>query len=167
MVLCVQERDGLFMLAFAHPAEAVSWAVLLQLALLRYLILVRLHGATFILQVKLREGPGAKEFLNSVAGLQTKRTIVVYPACLACRLLLPLLAGGGRHHAGPHCNRLMCRLDWSEDVLTLPPTAERFNPVDGSLLFRGLSAKAGIFEGEMSKITPHTTSGKAQYSQPV
>ena len=47
------------------------------------------------------------------------------------------------------------------------PTAERFNPVDGSLLFRGLSAKTGIFEGEMSKIMPHTTSGKAQYLQPI
>eukprot|EP00891_Asterochloris_glomerata_P007201 jgi/Astpho2/7201/Aster-01519 len=58
-------------------------------------------------------------------------------------------------------------LDWGEDVLTLLPTSERFNPVDGSLLFRGLSAKAGIFEGEMSKITPHTTSGMARYLRPV
>lgn len=38
----VHERDGLFMLAFADPADAVTWAVLLQLALLRYLVLVSL-----------------------------------------------------------------------------------------------------------------------------
>ena len=46
-------------------------------------------------------------------------------------------------------------------MLTLAPMAERYNPADGTLLFRGLSAKTGIFEGDMTKIVPHTTSGKA------
>ena len=80
-------------------------------------------------------------------------------ACLAGRLILPQAASDGRNHAGPQCSKLTCRLDWGEDVLTLMPTAERFNPVDGSLLFRGLSAKTGIFEGEMSKIMPHLRQG--------
>ena len=48
VVLCVQERDGLFMLAFADPADAVTWAVLLQLALLRYLIFASLLGTTVL-----------------------------------------------------------------------------------------------------------------------
>ena len=46
-------------------------------------------------------------------------------------------------------------------MLTLAPMAERFSPADGTLLFRGLSAKTGIFEGDMTKIVPHTISGKA------
>ena len=35
VVMPLQERDGVFMVAFADPSDAVSWAVLLQLALLR------------------------------------------------------------------------------------------------------------------------------------
>ncbi len=80
---------------------------------------------------------------------------------------LPLVAVSHKVSCRPQCSGLTCRLDWGEDVLTLLPTSERFNPVDGSLLFRGLSAKAGIFEGEMSKIIPHTTSGMARYLWPV
>ena len=66
-----------------------------------------------------------------------------------------------RNNPGLHSQCTYCRLDWGDDVLTLPALAERFNPADGTLLFRGLSAKTGIFEGNMTKIVPHTTSGKA------
>ena len=55
-LLCMQERDGVFMLAFADPADAITWAVLLQLALLRYLIFARLPWRNnLVLKVKLRD----------------------------------------------------------------------------------------------------------------
>ena len=68
---------------------------------------------------------------------------------------------GRKNDLGLHLAWTCCRLDWGDDVLTLAPMAERFDPTDGTLLFRGLSAKTGIFEGDMTKIVPHTTSGKA------
>ena len=52
-----------------------------------------------------------------------------------------------------------CRLTWGEGLLGLVPTQEERSPVTGQLLFRGLSAKVGIFHGPIVKLCPHSTTG--------
>jgi len=44
-------------------------------------------------------------------------------------------------------------------LLGLAPTQEERSPVTGQLLFRGLSAKVGIFHGPIVKLCPHSTTG--------
>ena len=51
------------------------------------------------------------------------------------------------------------RLPWGEGLLGLAPTQEERSPVTGQLLFRGLSAKVGIFHGPIVKLCPHSTTG--------
>jgi len=58
------------------------------------------------------------------------------------------------HHACGHC-----RLPWGEGLLGLAPTQEERSPVTGQLLFRGLSARVGIFHGPIVKLCPHSTTG--------
>ena len=55
-----------------------------------------------------------------------------------------------------------CRLPWGEGLLGLGPTQEDRSPVTGQLLFRGLSAKVGIFHGPIVKLCPHSTTGEHQ-----
>ena len=54
------------------------------------------------------------------------------------------------------------RLPWGEGLLGLAPTQEDRSPVTGQLLFRGLSAKVGIFHGPIVKLCPHSTTGDHQ-----
>jgi len=58
------------------------------------------------------------------------------------------------HHACGHC-----RLPWGEGLLGLAPTQEERSAVTGQLLFRGLSARVGIFHGPIVKLCPHSTTG--------
>lgn len=55
-----------------------------------------------------------------------------------------------------------CRLPWGEGLLGLAPTQEERSPVTGQLLFRGLSARVGIFHGAIVKLCPHSTTGTPQ-----
>ncbi|DBA88293.1 TPA: hypothetical protein ACH3X1_016534 [Trebouxia sp. C0004] len=57
----------------------------------------------------------------------------------------------------------LLRLPWGEGLLGLAPTQEERSPVTGQLLFRGLSAKVGIFHGPIVKLCPHSTTGRADY----
>ncbi|DBA81177.1 TPA: hypothetical protein ACH3X2_006995 [Trebouxia sp. C0005] len=57
----------------------------------------------------------------------------------------------------------LLRLPWGEGLLGLAPTQEERSPVTGQLLFRGLSARVGIFHGPIVKLCPHSTTGRADY----
>ncbi|KAK9869016.1 hypothetical protein WJX84_000276 [Apatococcus fuscideae] len=84
-----QEKEGLFMMAFATPVSALEWALTLQLAL--------------------------------------------------------------------------TKVAWPEELLATEIGRLVKDPSTGSILFAGLRAKCSIFHGTMSKIVPHTTTGRADY----
>ncbi|KAK9834379.1 hypothetical protein WJX74_000198 [Apatococcus lobatus] len=56
----------------------------------------------------------------------------------------------------------LLRCDWDEALESLPETCSQFGD-DGELLFKGLSAEVGIYEGQMAKVCPHTTTGRTDY----
>ena len=62
----------------------------------------------------------------------------------------------------PACLAWACRCDWDEALEGLPETCSQYGD-DGELLFKGLSAEVGIYEGQMAKVCPHTTTGRADY----
>ena len=99
-MLCVQERDGLFMLAFAHPGDAVTWAVLLQLALLRYLMFASLLGAT----VSSSSKSARRMTLEPESFLISAWRLCLEDRSGVCGSMLPQVADDGRYHAGPHCS---------------------------------------------------------------
>lgn len=57
------------------------------------------------------------------------------------------------------CN--MVRVHWSEALLSLAPTHEELSSA-GQVLFRGLSAKIGIFHGLIARLSPHGVTGVVQ-----
>ncbi len=54
----------------------------------------------------------------------------------------------------------MNRVTWPEDLLATDIGRLIKDPVTDSVLLAGVRAKCGIFHGTMSKIVPHTTTGK-------
>ena len=60
------------------------------------------------------------------------------------------------------CLAWTCRCDWDEALEALPETCSQYGD-DGELLFKGLAAEVGIYEGQMAKVCPHTTTGRADY----
>ncbi len=52
------------------------------------------------------------------------------------------------------------RVTWPDELLATDIGKMIKDPVTGGILFAGLRAKCSIFHGPMSKIVPHTTTGK-------
>ena len=56
---------------------------------------------------------------------------------------------------------LLLRVAWPDELLATEIGRLIKDPVSGSILFAGLRAKCSIFQGPMSKIVPHTTTGES------
>ena len=54
---------------------------------------------------------------------------------------------------------------WSDDTLNLSP-CQPVHGDDGQVLFMGPRVKVGIYEGQPTRICPHTTTGRADYFGP-
>ncbi len=57
-------------------------------------------------------------------------------------------------------------MHWREDVLTLPHCQAQVGGRQG-LIFVGPRIKMGIYEGVPTRVTPHTTTGSADYFGPL
>lgn len=62
--------------------------------------------------------------------------------------------------------QLLVIADWTPEMLQLPPMKAEWSE-DGSLLFRGPRVKTGVYKGEPRSITPHSTTGRADYWGPL
>ena len=78
--------------------------------------------------------------------------------CSSVDICCPAMLAVWEHAQECNC---CCRLPWGEGLLGLAPTQEERSPLTGQLLFRGLSAKVGIFHGPIVKLCPHSTTGLA------
>jgi hypothetical protein len=52
--------------------------------------------------------------------------------------------------------------DWTPEMLCLPPMKPEWDK-DGNLLHRGPRVKTGVYRGEPRSVTPHSTTGRADY----
>lgn len=57
------------------------------------------------------------------------------------------------------------KVHWSTDILNSPSGTEVYGPT-GDLVFRGLRARVGIYQGEVTRIIPHRATGRADYFGP-
>lgn len=62
--------------------------------------------------------------------------------------------------------QLLVIADWTPEMLELPPMKSEWGE-DGSLLFRGPRVKTGVYKGHPRSITPHSTTGRADYWGPL
>ena len=53
--------------------------------------------------------------------------------------------------------------DWTPTMLRLPPLKPEWDAESGALLFRGARVKTGIFVGTPRAVSPHGTTGRADY----
>ncbi|GIM09453.1 hypothetical protein Vretimale_13299, partial [Volvox reticuliferus] len=88
-----QEQEGNYMIAFAKPAEALEWCLMLQ--------------------------------------------------------------------------ELMMEVAWTPSMLRLPAMQEELHPLTGTILFRGPRIKAGVYQGMPTRVSPHSTTGRADYFGPL
>lgn len=61
---------------------------------------------------------------------------------------------------------ILVAADWTPEMLELPPMKPLVGS-NGDLLFRGPRVKTGIYKGRPRSITPHSTTGRADYWGPL
>ncbi|KAG2502119.1 hypothetical protein HYH03_000611 [Edaphochlamys debaryana] len=62
---------------------------------------------------------------------------------------------------------LMMEVAWSAPMLALPSCHEELQPLTGAVLFRGPRIKAGVYQGFPTRVSPHSTTGRADYFGPL
>lgn len=62
--------------------------------------------------------------------------------------------------------QLLLVSDWTPEMLALPPMKPEWSD-SGDLLFRGPRVKTGVYQGQPRSITPHSTTGRADYWGPL
>ncbi|KXZ45802.1 hypothetical protein GPECTOR_50g596 [Gonium pectorale] len=62
---------------------------------------------------------------------------------------------------------IMMEVAWSPPMLSLPSMHEELHPLTGAVLFRGPRIKAGMYQGVPTKVSPHSTTGRADYFGPL
>lgn len=60
----------------------------------------------------------------------------------------------------------LLRVQWNKEILKIPAGREIVGE-DGVMLFRGLRARVGIYQGEVSRVIPHRSTGRADYFGPL
>ncbi|GIL59669.1 hypothetical protein Vafri_14400, partial [Volvox africanus] len=62
---------------------------------------------------------------------------------------------------------LMMEVAWTASMLRLPAMQEELHPLTGAILFRGPRIKAGVYQGMPTRVSPHSTTGRADYFGPL
>ncbi|GAX75845.1 hypothetical protein CEUSTIGMA_g3288.t1 [Chlamydomonas eustigma] len=62
---------------------------------------------------------------------------------------------------------LVMEVPWASEVLSLPDSSEIRDAVGGDTLWYGPRVKMGVYEGMPAKVTPHSTTGRADYFGPL